>query len=119
MISISGDGGFLFSAVELETAVRLKCNFVHIVWIDGSYNMVGIQQVAAYGRDSGVHFGPVDLVKFAESMGAQGLMIKDADAIEPTLRKAMAMDGPVLVGVHVDYRDNPALMAAMHEDVII
>ena len=75
--------------------------------------------VAAYGRDSGVHFGPVDLVKFAESMGAQGLMIKDADSIEPTLRKAMAMDGPVLVGVHVDYRDNPALMAAMHEDVII
>ncbi len=80
--------------------------------------MVGIQQVAAYGRDSGVNFGPVDLVKFAESMGAQE-MIKDADAIEPTLRKAMAMDGPVLVGVHVDYRDNPALMAAMHEDVII
>ncbi len=119
MISVSGDGGFLFSAVELETAVRLKCNFVHIVWIDGSYNMVGIQQVAAYGRDSGVHFGPVDLVKFAESMGAQGLMIKDADAIESTLRKAMAMEGPVLVGVHVDYRDNPGLMAAMHEDVII
>ncbi|WP_425067622.1 acetolactate synthase AlsS [Reyranella sp.] len=119
VISISGDGGFLFSAVELETAVRLKCNFVHVVWIDGSYNMVGIQQVAAYGRDSGVHFGPVDLVKFAEAMGAQGLMIKDADDVGPTLRKAMAMEGPVLVGVHVDYRDNPSLMAAMHEDVII
>ena len=58
VISISGDGGFLFSAVELETAVRLKCNFVHLVWIDGSYNMVGIQQIAAYGRDAAVHFGP-------------------------------------------------------------
>ncbi len=52
-------------------------------------------------------------------MGAQGLMIKDADEIGPVLRKAMAMEGPVLVGVHVDYRDNPGLMAAMHEDVII
>jgi len=119
VLSVSGDGGFLFSAVELETAVRLKCNFVHLVWIDGSYNMVGIQEVAAYGRESGVQFGPVDLVKFAESMGAQGLMIKDADDVGPTLRKAMAMEGPVLVGVHVDYRDNPGLMAAMHEDVII
>jgi hypothetical protein len=29
------------------------------------------------------------------------------------------MEGPVLVGVHVDYRDNPGLIAAMHEDVII
>ena len=40
VISISGDGGFLFSAAELETAVRLGANLVHIVWRDGAYNMV-------------------------------------------------------------------------------
>jgi acetolactate synthase-1/2/3 large subunit len=57
VISISGDGGFLFSAMELETAVRLKCNLVHLVWIDGSYDMVGIQEMAKYGRLSGVAFG--------------------------------------------------------------
>ena len=118
VISVSGDGGFLFSAVELETAVRLKCNFVHVVWIDGSYNMVGIQQVAAYGRDSGVHFGPVDVVKFAESMGACGLRIDTPDQLMPVLRQAMATKGPVVVGVPVDYRDNPGLMAALHEDVL-
>jgi len=118
VISVSGDGGFLFSAVELETAVRLKCNFVHIVWIDGAYNMVQFQQQAAYGRDSAVHFGPVDVVKFAESMGAQGLMIDGPDQIAPVLRRAMAMDGPVLVGVPVDYRDNPGLMETLHADVI-
>src|SRR5580692_10227212 len=43
-LSISGDGGFLFSAAELETAVRLKANIVHLVWIDGSYDMVGVQE---------------------------------------------------------------------------
>jgi acetolactate synthase I/II/III large subunit len=116
---VSGDGGFLFSAVELETAVRLKCNFVHLVWIDGSYDMVGIQEVAAYGRESGVRFGPVDVVKFAESMGAHGLRIESPDQVGPVLRRAMAMDGPVIVGVPVDYRDNPGLMAALHPDVII
>jgi len=58
VISVSGDGGFLFSAVELETAVRLKCNFVHIVWIDGSYDMVRFQEVAAWGRESGVALRP-------------------------------------------------------------
>ena len=62
VISVSGDGGFLFSAMELETAVRLKCNFVHLVWIDGSYDMVRFQEVAKYGRASGVDFGPVDVV---------------------------------------------------------
>jgi acetolactate synthase I/II/III large subunit len=35
VLSISGDGGFLYSAGELETVVRLKCNLVHLVWIDG------------------------------------------------------------------------------------
>lgn len=119
VISVSGDGGFLFSAVELETAVRLNCNFVHLVWIDGSYNMVGIQQVAAYGRDAAVRFGPVDVVKFAESMGAKGMMIDSPDKVGIVLRQAMATAGPVLVGVPVDYRDNPALMAAMHDDVIV
>jgi len=35
VISISGDGGFMFSSMERETAVRLKCNLVHLVWMDG------------------------------------------------------------------------------------
>jgi acetolactate synthase I/II/III large subunit len=117
VISVSGDGGFLFSAVELETAARLNCDFVHLVWIDGSYNMVGIQQVAAYGRDAAVHFGPVDLVMFAESMGARGLQIEGPDDVAPVLRRAMNMPGPTVVGVPVDYRDNPGLIAGLHEDV--
>ncbi|MEK6247748.1 MAG: acetolactate synthase AlsS, partial [Planctomycetales bacterium] len=57
VISISGDGGFLFSAMELETAVREKCHFVHFVWRDGSYNMVAAQEQIKYGRTSGVNFG--------------------------------------------------------------
>jgi acetolactate synthase-1/2/3 large subunit len=118
VVSVSGDGGFLFSAVELETAVRLKCNFVHIVWIDGSYDMVRFQEMAAYGRESGVRFGPVDVVKFAQSMGAQGFQIGSADEIGPVLKKAMAMAGPIVVGVPVDYRDNQALMESLHPEVI-
>jgi thiamine pyrophosphate-dependent acetolactate synthase large subunit-like protein len=47
-LSISGDGGFLFSAMELETAVRLKLNLVHMVWTDGTYDMVGVQERAKY-----------------------------------------------------------------------
>ena len=86
--------------------------------LDGTYDMVRFQEMAAYGRESGVRFGPVDIVKFAESMGAKGLQIGSADEIGPVLKQAMAMDGPVLVGVPVDYRDNQSLMAALHPDVI-
>jgi hypothetical protein len=37
-------------AMELETAVRLKANLVHMVWIDGTCDMVGVQEEAARGR---------------------------------------------------------------------
>ena len=118
VISISGDGGFLFSAGELETAVRLKCNLVHLVWIDGAYDMVRFQEMAKYGRASGVEFGPVDVVPFAEAFGAKGLRIERPDQIAPTLKRALAMQGPVVVGIPVDYRDNHRLMEIVHPNVL-
>lgn len=116
ILSISGDGGFLYSAVELETAVRLKSNIVHLVWIDGTYDMVATQEKLKYGRSSGTDFGPVDCVKFAEAFGAVGLMINTPDDIVPVLRRAFDTPGPVLVGVHVDYSDNHLLFEMVHED---
>jgi acetolactate synthase I/II/III large subunit len=118
VMSISGDGGFLFSAMELETAVRLKCNLVHMVWIDGFYDMVGIQEMAKYGRLSGVQLGPVDIVRFAEAFGAKGMRIESPDEISSTLKKALAMEGPVLVGLPVDYRDNHCLMEMVHPETL-
>jgi acetolactate synthase I/II/III large subunit len=118
VMSISGDGGFLYSAVELETAVRLKCNLVHLVWMDGAYDMVRIQEMAKYGRASGVEFGPVDVVPFAEAFGAHGLRIDGPEQIAPTLKKALAMQGPVVVGIPVDYRDNHRLMEIVHPHVL-
>jgi acetolactate synthase I/II/III large subunit len=116
ILSISGDGGFLFSAMELETAVRLKANLVHMVWIDGTYDMVAVQEKAKYGRTSGIDFGPIDYVKYAEAFGAKGLMIKTPEEIVPVLKKAFEIQGPVIVGVHVDYRDNHKLFEMVSGD---
>lgn len=118
VLSVSGDGGFLFSAMELETAVRLKCNLVHMVWTDGGYNMVAFQEQAKYGRVTGTEFGPVDVVKYAEAFGAKGFRIGHPDDLEATLRKAMETPGPVLIDVPVDYRDNPGLMGGLHPGII-
>jgi acetolactate synthase I/II/III large subunit len=118
VISVSGDGGFLFSAMELETAVRLKSNLVHLVWIDGFYDMVGIQEMAKYGRLSGVTLGPVDVVRFAEAFGAKGLKIERPEEISSTLKKALAIEGPVIVGVPVNYRDNHRLMEDVHPEAV-
>lgn len=119
VLSISGDGGFLFSANELETAVRLNSHLVHMIWIDGHYDMVGTQERIKYNRTSGVDFGPVDYVKYAEAFGATGLRIQQPDDIAPTLRKAFDTPGPVLIGVHVDYRNNVKLFEDVHEGSVL
>jgi acetolactate synthase-1/2/3 large subunit len=118
VISISGDGGLLFSIMELETAVRLKCNLIHVVWIDGHYDMVKLQEMAKYGRSSGVDFGPVDVVRLAEAFGTKGLKIDTPDQISSTLKRALNMQGPVLIGVPVDYRDNHQLMEIVHPEAL-
>jgi acetolactate synthase-1/2/3 large subunit len=117
-LSISGDGGFLFSAMELETAVRLKLNLVHMVWIDGTYDMVAVQEQPKYKRTSGVDFGPVNVVKYAEAFGAVGFMIDAADQIGPTLKTAFEIPGPVLIGIRVDYRDNHKLFEMVDERLL-
>jgi acetolactate synthase I/II/III large subunit len=109
VLSISGDGGFLFSGMELETAVRLQSNLVHMIWIDGTYDMVAVQEEQKYGRPSGTKFGPVDPIKYAEAFGAHGFLIQSPDQIASVLKQAFDTSGPVLVGVHVDYRDNHKL----------
>jgi hypothetical protein len=116
--SISGDGGFLYSAMELETAVRLNVNFVHLVWVDGAYDMVAIQERLKFGRTSGVNFGPIDYVKYAEACGAHGMLIKRPDEIAPVMKKAFDMAGPVIVGAHVDYTDNHKLFEMVRGDSI-
>jgi len=115
VLSISGDGGFLFSAMELETAVRLQSNLVHMIWIDGTYDMVAVQEKHKYGRSSGTKFGPVDPVKYAEAFGARGFMIQSPDQITSVLKQAFDTPGPVLIGVHVDYRDNHKLFEEVDE----
>lgn len=109
IFSISGDGGFLFSAQELETAVRLKQKIIHLIWNDGSYNMVEFQEEMKYDRSSGVHFGPVDFVKYAEAFGAKGLRATSNTELEAAIQEGLATDGPVVIDIPIDYTDNKEL----------
>ncbi|MBC5850095.1 acetolactate synthase AlsS [Vibrio metschnikovii] len=115
VVSVSGDGGFMQSSMELETAVRLKCNIVHIIWVDHAYNMVEMQEQQKYQRSSGVKFGPIDFQAYAQSFGAHGFAVTQADQLMPILRQAMEVEGPAVVAIPVDYSDNYKLMQARSE----
>jgi acetolactate synthase I/II/III large subunit len=113
VISISGDGGFLFSAQELETAVREKLHFIHFIWVDKSYDMVREQQELKYHRHTAVDFGSIDVIKFAESFGAHGFKVKKPEQIIPILKEAIKLEGPVLIEVPIDYSDNKSLFMTL------
>ncbi|OHR80170.1 acetolactate synthase [Staphylococcus sp. HMSC34C02] len=106
VVSVAGDGGFLFSGQDLETAVRKKLNIIQLIWNDGKYNMVEFQEEMKYKRSAGVEFGPVDYVKYAESFGAKGLRVTSQAELEAALKEGYETDGPVLIDIPVNYKDN-------------
>ncbi|WHQ37171.1 acetolactate synthase AlsS [Spiroplasma sp. SV19] len=118
VISMSGDGGFLFSAMELETAVRLNLPIIHLIWTDGTFDMVAFQQNMKYNRTSGVELGPVDFVKYAESFGAIGMRVNHSSELEDVFKKALAANKPVVIDIPVDYSENILLGKTLLEKEI-
>ena len=116
VVSVSGDGGFLYSAMELATAVRLGCTFTHVLMRDNTYDMVGFQQVLKLGRKSGVQLGDYDIVRYAEAFGAHGYRVNSADEFLAALDRALGEDGPSIIDVPVDYSHSTDIGAQLHED---
>lgn len=115
VISISGDGGFLFSAMELETAARENIKLIHFIWTDGSYNMVKEQELLKYERAAGVELSKIDIVSFAKAFGAEGYVLEHIDDFPSIFAKARQSKVSVLIDVQINYQDNPKLFVQVHE----
>jgi acetolactate synthase-1/2/3 large subunit len=110
VLAVMGDGAFLMSAAEIETAVREGIGLTVLVWVDGGYGLIGWKQDLLFARTDAVSFGNPDFVRFAESFGAHGYTIASAGELLPTLRKAIDDDGVSIVACPVDYGANARLV---------
>jgi acetolactate synthase-1/2/3 large subunit len=110
VLAAMGDGAFLMSVAEIETAVRERVPIVILVWVDGGYGLIGWKQDIHFGRQSAVSFGNPDFVQLAESFGARGYQIGSAGELLPTLRKALDDDVISVIACPVDYRENARLI---------
>ncbi len=109
VLSISGDGGFLFTASEMATAVRHRIPLVTIVFNDGAFGNVRRIQQERYGnRLIASDLTDPDFVAFAESFGAAAMRVKSPDELRQALRRAFARrDGPTLIEVPVGIMPSP------------
>ena len=102
VVSVSGDGGFLFGVQELATAVQHKINVVAIVFNNGAYGNVRRDQQQRYGnRLLGADLDNPDFVALAESFGVMGLKANDPAALRSALERAIQSDAPALIEVPV------------------
>ncbi|MFZ0717145.1 acetolactate synthase AlsS [Mycobacterium sp.] len=118
VVSVSGDGGFLFSAQELETATRLGLSFTHVIMRDNTYDMVAFQEKLKYGRTSGVQLGDYDIVHYAAAFGAKGVRVASLTEFEDAFTRSLADPGVTIIDVPVDYSRNTELFAELHDGVL-
>ncbi len=109
VLAISGDGGFLFTAAELATAMRHRIPLVTIVFNDGAFGNVRRIQQERYGnRLIGSDLANPDFVAFAKSFGAEAARVKSAPELRETLRRAfMRRDAPTVIEVPVGAMPSP------------
>ena len=109
VVTITGDGGFLFTATELATAVQHHINAITVVFNDNAFGNVRRIQQERFGMERTIASTLVnpDIVAFAESFGCLGLRAVDPQELGDALRKAMEHDGPVVIEVPVGEVPSP------------
>ncbi len=106
VVSLSGDGGFLYNAQELATAVQHGINAVAIVFNDNAYgNVLRAQMEEFDGHVLGTQLHNPDFVAMAQSFGAHGVRAEDAGELESALREAVDSDKPTLIEVPLGMLD--------------
>ncbi len=99
VVCMAGDGGFMFNASELSTAIKYGINVVTVIFRNDSYGNVARDLDEGFNGTYGTDLHNPDLVKFAESFGAVGMRAEDPLELETLVPQALELERPVLIDV--------------------
>ena len=103
VVTITGDGGFMYAAGELSTAAQYGINVVTIVFKNSAYGNVRRDQLTLFdGRAVASDLPGVDYVQLAEAQGVAGYRAASPEALKPVLQEALDSEAPALIEVEVD-----------------
>ena len=108
VLSVNGDGGFMYTANELATAMRHRIPLVAVVFSDGAFgNVRRIQEEQFGNRLIACDLANPDFVKFAESFGAAGRRARGPHELRRALKEAFAAREPTVIEVPVGPMPSP------------
>jgi acetolactate synthase-1/2/3 large subunit len=109
VLSISGDGGFLFTSNELATAVRHRIPLTVVVFNDGAFGNVRRIQEEHYGnRMIANDLANPDFVRYGQSFGVEAERAGNPQELRAALKRAFKRrDGPTLIEVPLGPMPSP------------
>jgi len=102
VVALCGDGGFMFTAPELATAVQHEVNIVVVIFNDKGYGWIRFMQDMYFGRRIQADLANPDFVKFAESFGLHGVRVDSPEGLSTALSSALREDAPAVIEVADD-----------------
>ncbi|MFT5500375.1 MAG: acetolactate synthase-1/2/3 large subunit [Woeseiaceae bacterium] len=103
VVSITGDGGFMFGMPELASAVQQNIGLVTVVFNNSAFGNVRRDQQERFNSHLiGADLENPDFVKLAESFGAAGYRVNSPAELQPVLEKAIDDDKPAIIDVIVE-----------------
>jgi acetolactate synthase-1/2/3 large subunit len=100
---ITGDGAFMLSIHELETAKRVGANIIAAVINDRGWGMIkGGQKLSFESRFEGVDLTDIRYDQIAKAMGCYGERVEDPNEIKPALKRAVDSGMPAVLDIIVN-----------------
>jgi pyruvate dehydrogenase (quinone) len=107
-VALVGDGGFSMLMADFVTCVKYQLPVKVVVIKNNSLAMIKWEQMIFLGNpEYGCELQPMDFAAFARACGATGFTIEEPADCGPTLEKALATPGPVVVEAVVDPFEPP------------
>ena len=106
VLAVVGDGGFMMTSCEIETALRYKVPIVLLILNDNAFGFIKWKQQSRDFASFALDYSNPDFVRYAESFGAVGMKVREGDSLSELLMKAFAMKRLVVIECPIDYSPN-------------
>lgn len=115
VVALAGDGGFMMTAQEIETAVRYHIPVICLVFNNRMYGTIRMHQEIHYpNRVIGTDLGEISFSQLAESMGALGFTVETKEQFTAAFEHALKADKVTVIEIITD-REQINVQQTIHD----